>query len=135
MTNLTGGCLCGQVRYTITGEPIRSGICHCRSCQHYTGSAFEPFMIFPTTSVNLQGELSSFGTVADSGNTVFRRFCPNCGSGVINQGAGASEMTIVLVGTLDDPTVFTPNVEIMCDTAWPWVHGGSERKRFRRMPV
>ena len=47
MTNLTGGCLCGQVRYTITGEPIRSGICHCRSCQHYTGSAFEPFMIFP----------------------------------------------------------------------------------------
>ena len=135
MTNITGGCLCGQVRCTIAGVSLRSGICHCRSCQHYTGSAFEPFMIFPTTSVNLQGELSSFGTVADSGNTVFRRFCPNCGSGVINQGAGASEMTIVLVGILDDPTVFTPNVEIMCDTAWPWVHGGSERKRFRRMPV
>jgi hypothetical protein len=92
-------------------------------------------MIFPAASVNVQGDLRSFGAVADSGNTVYRRFCPNCGSGVVNEGDGDPGRIVVLVGTLDDPTVFIPNVEIMCDTAWPWVPGGSGRKRFRGMPV
>src|SRR5258708_24173052 len=57
MTSTTGGCLCGRVRYSITAAPIRSGICHCRNCRRYTGSAFEPFMMFHAASVNLQGEL------------------------------------------------------------------------------
>jgi len=135
MTDITGGCLCGRARYAITGEPIRNGICHCRNCQRYTGSAFEPFMIFPAASVNIQGDLRSFGAVADSGNTVYRRFCPNCGSGVVNEGDGASMIIIVLVGTLDDPNVFVPSVEIMCDTAWSWAQSASGRKRFPGMPV
>ena len=135
MTDITGGCLCGRVRYTIIGEPMRSGICHCRNCQRYTGSAFEPLMIFPAASVNIQGDLRSFGAVADFGNTVYRRFCPNCGSGVVNKGDEASEIIIVLVGTLDDPTVFVPNVEIMCETAWSWAQSASRRKRFRGMPM
>ena len=47
MANMTGGCLCGRVRYTVTGVPAFSGICHCRNCQRYTGSAFETLMAFP----------------------------------------------------------------------------------------
>jgi hypothetical protein len=123
------------VRYTIAGEAMRSGVCHCSNCKRYTGSAFEPFMIFPATSVKIKGDLRSFGTIADSGNTVYRRFCPCCGSGVVNQGDGAPELIIVLVGTLDDPSSFIPTVEIFCDTAWPWAQRVSGRKRFRGMPV
>jgi hypothetical protein len=51
MANITGGCLCGRVRYTVTGEPAFSGLCHCRNCQHYTGSAFEALIAFPAASV------------------------------------------------------------------------------------
>jgi hypothetical protein len=135
MTNIRGGCLCGQVRYTIVGEPRRSGICHCRDCQRYTGSAFEPFMVFRAASVSIQGDLRSFKAIADSGNAIYRRFCPNCGSKVVNEADGAPGMIIVLAGTLDDPTAFVPNVELFCDTAWSWAHSASERKRFRGMPV
>jgi hypothetical protein len=92
-------------------------------------------MIFPAASVNIQGNLSSFGAIADSGKVVYRRFCPNCGSGVANGSNGDSGIIVVLAGTLDDTTAFVPTVEIFCDKALPWAHNVSERKRFRGMPV
>ena len=60
MASITGGCLCGRVRYTAAGEPAFSGICHCRNCQRCTGSAFETVIAFPTASVSVQGELTPY---------------------------------------------------------------------------
>ncbi len=36
----TGGCLCGAVRYEVSGEPYIAGLCHCTKCRKLTGSAF-----------------------------------------------------------------------------------------------
>jgi hypothetical protein len=130
MANMTGGCLCGRVRYTVNGDPIRSGVCHCRDCQRYTGSAFEPLMVFPAASVSLQGELKSFYHTGGSGQIVHRRFCPNCGSGLVNEADISPGRISVLVGTLDDPAVFVPTFEVFCHTAQLWVDDGSERQRF-----
>jgi hypothetical protein len=66
---------------------------------------------------------------------VYRRFCPNCGSGVVNEGQGDPSKIVVLIGTLDHPIAFEPTVEIFCDTALPWAHVASERKLFSGMPV
>jgi hypothetical protein len=134
MASATGGCLCGRVRYAIADEPVRSGMCHCRNCQRYTGSAFEPFLSFATASVSITGELKTFGHFGDSGRPVHRRFCPNCGSGVVNADP-THDLVIVLAGTLDDPTEFRPTIEICCETALPWVRGDGQRKRFPGMPV
>jgi hypothetical protein len=134
MPNLTGGCLCGRVRYTVSGDPAFSGLCHCRNCQRYTGSAFETVIAFPSASVNIQGELKTYNDTGDSGKQVRRRFCPNCGSGVVAEGDVLPGITLVLAGTLDDPAAFTPAMEIYCGSAQPWVHAGSERQRFDKMP-
>jgi hypothetical protein len=40
MGEMTGGCLCGQVRYSANAEPAFVGVCHCKHCQKQTGSAF-----------------------------------------------------------------------------------------------
>jgi len=133
MATWIGGCLCGRVRYEAIGDPVRSGLCHCRNCQHYTGSAFEPFVIFATASVTVTGELSTFEHRGDSGRIVGRCFCPNCGSGIVNLDP-THGMMVILVGTLDDPTVFQPTIEIQCDTALAWAHFVSDRKRFSGMP-
>ena len=134
MAGMTGGCLCGRVRYATLAEPARMGLCHCRNCQRYTGSAFEPFIILPTTSIGITGELRVFEHLGDSGRPVRRCFSPTCGSGVVNIDP-THGMTVVLAGTLDDPAVFRPAIEICCDTAQPWVQASGDRKRFPGMPV
>lgn len=135
MTSITGGCLCGRVRYSVTAEPALSGLCHCRNCQRYTGSAFETVIAFPTSSVSVQGELKTYEDKGDSGQAVYRRFCPNCGSGVIAEVVVMPELTIVLAGTLDDPGAFKPTMDVYWDSAQPWVCDGGERQQFAKMPV
>jgi hypothetical protein len=134
MADLTGGCLCGRVRYTLTGEPAFTALCHCRNCQRYTGSSFEAVAVYPSTSVSVQGELKTYNDTGDSGQQVRRRFCPNCGSGVIAEGDVLPDLTIVLAGTLDDPSSYKPGMEIYCSSAQAWVHSGDERTRFPKMP-
>jgi len=73
--------VCVDGRYTLTGKPALSGLCHCRNCQGYTDTAFETVIAFPNASVSIQGELKTFQDTGDSGKPVHRRFCPNCGSG------------------------------------------------------
>jgi hypothetical protein len=134
MTETTGGCLCGRVRYTATGEPAFSGICHCRNCQRFTGSAFETTIGFPTSSVSVQGDLKTYAEISDAGRAVRRRFCPNCGSGVIAEADAFPGMTIFLAGSLDDPNAYKPTMELFCSSAQPWFHAGGERTQFARMP-
>lgn len=47
MSTLTGGCLCGKLRFTADQQPIRTFACHCQFCQRVTGSSFDAESIFP----------------------------------------------------------------------------------------
>ena len=71
---VAGGCLCGSVRYTIDGDPNFAAVCHCRSCQCYTGSGFEPLMVFPSEAVKVQGNLSTYDDKADLVNLCIGAF-------------------------------------------------------------
>jgi hypothetical protein len=135
MANITGCCLCGRVRYTATGEPAFSGLCHCRNCQRYTGSAFQTFIAFPAASVSVQGELKTYSHTGDSGQLVDRRFCANYGSGVIDEVDVMPELIGILAGTLDGPDAFKPTMEIYCSRAQPWTQSADERERFLKMPA
>ncbi len=134
MANMTGGCLCGRVRYSVSADPVFSGICHCRNCQRYTGSAFEPVIGVASAAVSVQGEMRTYEDTGDSGKPVHRRFCPNCGSGIVSEVDVMPGMTMILAGTLDEPAQFTPVMEIYCDSAQPWVHADGARQRFPKMP-
>ncbi len=45
-TPITGGCMCGAVRYEATEPPQKVGYCHCRMCQKWTGNLFFPYAMF-----------------------------------------------------------------------------------------
>jgi hypothetical protein len=91
-------------------------------------------MAFPTDAVNVQGEVKTYKDTGDSGRPVYRRFCPNCGSGLIAEADALPGLKIVLVGTLDDPSVFSPTMELYCSSAQPWVPVSAERTRVPKRP-
>ncbi|RRS06075.1 aldehyde-activating protein [Aquabacterium soli] len=118
---LSGGCLCGQVRYTAQTGRAAAMVCHCRDCQKQSGSAFSVLFALPAVDLALQGELRTYVGTADSGNTVHRRFCPECGSPVTTELPARPGLVVVKAGTLDDPTWLRPRMHLWCDSAQPWV--------------
>ena len=58
MPQIAGGCLCGKVRYSATGEPAFVGVCHCTDCQKFTGSAFAMVVGVPKPALTIEGRLA-----------------------------------------------------------------------------
>ena len=75
-----------------------TSVCHCRNCQRDTGSAFEPVAGFPSASVGVEGEMKTDQDTGDSGRPVYRRFCPNCGSGLVAEAVAMPGITLLLAG-------------------------------------
>ena len=116
-----GGCLCGDVRIEVTGEPMTSGVCHCGQCQKNCGGSAATFMVFTAANVSLlKGELRYFDTVADSGNKISRGFCPNCGTPIMSRLERTDKVIIVKLGAMDDPSFFTPEAVFWTSTAHDW---------------
>jgi hypothetical protein len=134
MPQITGGCLCGKVRYTADAEPVFAGVCHCRNCQKESGSAFAIVIGIPQTALSVQGDLKTFEDKGDSGKAMLRRFCPHCGSTVMDEAEALPGVIMVQVGTLDDPSWVKPAMQIYCDSAQPWVQLSGEMQRFAKMP-
>jgi len=134
MAEILGGCLCGQVRYSGTAEPMFTGVCHCKDCQKETGTAFNIVVAVPQAALSFQGSPKTYTQKGDSGQDVVRRFCPNCGSTITSEPAAMPGASIIRAGTLDDISWLKPTMEIYCDSKQPWVSLGSGLQSFARMP-
>jgi hypothetical protein len=111
-TILTGGCLCGALRYEARGEPVNAGYCCCGDCRKASGSGFIPFMGFASADLTVTGEARQVRSPAARGGESVRNFCPACGGLVFGGVIGESESHTVYAGSLDDPTAFKPTMAI-----------------------
>ncbi|MBM3490810.1 MAG: GFA family protein [Alphaproteobacteria bacterium] len=119
---LTGGCLCGQVRYRSTGAPLRQFLCHCRDCQRSSGSAFHHGVAVPREGFTLlSGQPAVYRSTADSGRAIARHFCVNCGSGLWNEIELRPGVLGLRAGTLDDPGLVPPRYEIYARSKAGWL--------------
>ncbi len=127
---LTGGCLCGDVRYEATGEPLNVRLCHCRLCQKATGQAFFARAMYPVEKVTITGETRRFA----SSEHVERLFCPQCGSGVFAQRASRRDLIAITLGSLDDPDALKPEVQIWTSSRIGWVETLGEIPGYPEWP-
>jgi len=130
MAQISGGCLCGKVRYETKAEPLFMGICHCSSCQKQAGSAFGTSVAVPKQALSIKGTVKTYAHKGGSGKVVNRRFCPDCGSPVITEAEALPDVVIIKAGTLDDTSWLKPTAEIFCENAQPWVQLGGGMQRF-----
>lgn len=104
---MTGSCLCGAVRYTVTGEPMFSCICYCNDCQKVTGSAFIAILGFTKDNFKIaepEQAVSHIGlnhAISDKGGDKSQSFCKQCGSIVFGGEYGKEPWHTVYSGTLD----------------------------------
>lgn len=117
MEKVSGGCLCGDVRFVATGQPDRVGVCHCLDCRKHHGGLFYAAAIFPQTAVTVEGNTSHYAG---------RHFCPRCGSSVF---AMTGDEIEVHLGSLDAPDLFRPTYECWTLRREAWL------PRFQKMKL
>ncbi len=122
---ITGGCMCGAVRYEANEPPIEAGTCHCRMCQRATGSAFWAGAAFPRSAFRFtKGEPKRY----QSSSIAERSFCPDCGSPVVSRylvpvrTSMHPDMVWVHIGTLDKPEAASIDSHYGVESQLPWVH-------------
>ena len=118
---LTGGCVCGEVRYEIDSRPLRMLKCHCRDCQQISGGPYTPVVVVPLKHFKLtKGALQHYATPSLHGGHNLRGFCAKCGSRIT--GAENPERGIIAVtaSSLDDASWFKPAYDMFVADAQPW---------------
>ena len=111
----SGGCYCGDIRYEAEGDPMLKAQCHCRECQYIAGGSPNLLIAMPTGGFNyIQGEPKRFART-DLANAVTREFCGSCGTHLTSLPPSLPDLTIVKVGTMDEPAAFEgPEMAIYC---------------------
>ncbi|HEX5093094.1 MAG TPA: GFA family protein [Burkholderiales bacterium] len=118
---LTGGCLCGAIRYTVSTQITELRACHCIHCQKGSGTGAAENAVIPSASFRLeQGTLKRYGSRAESGRTLYRHFCGDCGSPIYSQRENAPEAVVLRVGSLDNPGSCRITTHIWMRSARPW---------------
>jgi hypothetical protein len=106
----SGQCLCGQVKVTVRGDPLRVGICHCTDCRKESGSAFTFYGIWPARQFERQGDTSDYRG---------RQFCPHCGSRLFSLDDREAEIRLGILSVA--PTPLVPSYELWVKRREPWL--------------
>lgn len=131
MPKLTGGCLCGAVRYESSGDAMGTSVCHCTHCQKVSGSAFSVNVLVPRAGLTYSGDsLASYTDTAESGRQLARKFCGKCGSSIASEPEAMPTVTVLKAGTLDDRSGLKPATHIWCASRQPWVEVPEGIDRF-----
>ena len=99
MTKITGGCQCGAVRYEIDADPLMALHCECLDCKKSSGAGHITAGAFSEQAVRIAGEVKSYSSVADSGATVTRGFCPACGGRLSFRSSNIPGMVAITAGS------------------------------------
>jgi hypothetical protein len=133
MTTRSGTCLCGAVRYTLSADPVAVRVCWCRDCQRLAANGTVN-MIVPVEALAVEGAPAEHVGRADSGNTMRRRFCPQCGTHLFSHSSGRPQFVVVRVGTLDDPSSVRPSANIWTCSAPAWACLDARLDAYDRQP-
>jgi hypothetical protein len=124
---LNGGCLCGKVRYRVTGTRLEALYCHCRMCQRAHGAPVVAWFTVP-----LDGFTVTSGDPVDyrSSTAALRHFCGSCGTPLTWRATDNPRLVDVSVATLDDPAAVEPALHIWTESQIAWFEIADHLARY-----
>lgn len=134
MTQITGGCLCGGIRYGSDMAIAFAGHCYCEDCRKASGTGHCTHAVVPDSGFSVTGEVRFFAKAADSGNMVRRGFCPACGSQLYSTNDATPGLVYLRASSLDDPETVTPQLNVYVSRAASWDRPPADIPSFAEMP-
>ena len=125
---LTGGCMCGRVRYLLNSAPFDCGWCHCRTCQLTSGAPAMVFASVPEGDLEWTKGAEAVRTVKSS-SFGHRAFCGECGTPFLMKVDHQPETVDFSVATLDDPAAIAPGFHIFWGSKVTWFEPGDNLPR------
>lgn len=129
---LTGGCLCGAIRYRLASAPTGISTCHCTMCRKSAGGAFQLYGSIDQSDIDWEkGAPKKRATSAHAR----RWFCADCGSPLVFEIVNREQVGIT-IPSLDDPAPFPPEAHDGAESWLPWLHmdDGLPRRRTEDDP-
>jgi hypothetical protein len=131
---LTGGCLCGALRYQARGPALYAGHCYCADCRKASGSGFVPYLGYRREAITFVGASRAFAVTAANGNQAVRNFCPECGSLVFGGPRDSAAQFTLYAGSLDDPSLFVPTAAIFTRGRPDWAVVPAQLRSYAALP-
>lgn len=134
MEQMTGGCMCGKIRYAAEIENGDAYLCHCRMCQRASGNV-------SLAMKNVKKANVSWERVPDyyvSSPIARRGFCASCGTSLTFEYFEATDKIDLIVGTFDDPGRFRPTAHFGAESihrAWLDTSGLPETRSEDYQPL
>ena len=132
---ITGGCLCGAIRYQAHGSSLFAMLCHCRDCQRSSGTGHVPVLGMPRAQFKVAGATKIYALPGTTGLSAIRHFCPTCGSLLFGMPEAAPDAVTIYVGSLDDPSIFQPDTVLFTRSRHPWDRTMGSFQEFDALPT
>ena len=124
---LTGGCLCGALRYETYESPKRTGYCHCTLCQRSSGAPVLAYATIPIDGFVLrQGDPARYA----SSKHGERWFCHHCGTQIAYCDKDNPTSVDINVGGLDNPELVSPQCHIFESSRISWFDTADQLPRY-----
>jgi len=130
----TGRCLCGKVTYKISSPPVNMGQCHCDDCRRSSGTGHISNAFFKKEHVIIEGKTKSYHSKTDSGSTITRIFCPECGSPLFGTLSSNEKIIGVSAGTMNNSDWFKPAFIVFNKKRPCWDFMDKNVPTFEEMP-
>jgi hypothetical protein len=134
---LSGSCLCGAIRFTVSAPVADLRACHCTACQKASGASGSINAVVPSAAFKIiQGTPKRYDFKADSGRTLYRYFCGDCGSPVYSQRAtDHKDLVVVRAGLFERKDGMAIKTNIWTKSAAPWAHIDPQSQQVPGQPA
>lgn len=126
MTETTGRCLCGAVRFAAPEAPKWTALCHCESCRRAASGAVVAWIGFEASDVRWTGERRFYA----SSPHARRGFCPTCGTQMSFESTRWPGELHLYATALDDPGRYRPQLHCHAAEQLPWLRLDDDLPRF-----